>query len=180
MNCRRIVSMMSAYVDGELTGVDMLEIRRHLSDCEECSAEYESIRLTKHALARLATARPRPDFAAALFGQLDAVKVTRPQRMFNFLGRRLSHKLSPVGAALAASGLALVILSSGAMDTGPQATATMANAAFGSRYEQAGFLGDLREESPVIYPTQPLRVATETSTLGEPNVRFASFDTSVR
>jgi len=166
--------MMSAYVDGELTGAEMLEIRRHFSECEDCNQEYESIKLTKHVLARLATMRPRPEFAAELLSQLDIVRVPRYQRFLNFFGSYAHRKLSPVAAALGACGVALVILSAGSMDTGPQSADMVASAPLGVRIEQASFLGDLRGDSSVIYGQEPLRVADEMQSLDQPSLRFAS------
>ena len=61
MNCRRVVNLLSAYVDAELTGAEMFAIRRHMSDCSECAEEYESVRLVKHAVSRLSAVAPRGD-----------------------------------------------------------------------------------------------------------------------
>ena len=43
MNCNRTKKLMSAYIDNELTGMEMLAIRRHTSVCKECELEFRSI-----------------------------------------------------------------------------------------------------------------------------------------
>lgn len=116
MNCRRVVSLMSAYVDGELTGVEMLEIRRHLDNCAECAEEHESTLAMKLAVSRLRTIRPREDFVNSMLATLDVVQVPRYQRIINSSVRIFRSKLSPVAAALAVSSVALVLMSAGGMD----------------------------------------------------------------
>ncbi len=116
MNCRRVINLLSAYIDGELAGMEMLEIRRHLSECEECREEYDSILATKHALSQLSNVAPREDFLATVLARLDEVEITPLQRFKNAIVRHFAGRLSPVAAALAVSALALVILSSGRME----------------------------------------------------------------
>ena len=59
MNCRKTASLLSAYMDGELPGVEQLQIREHLKHCACCNEEYESLLYTKRVLARLSVANPR-------------------------------------------------------------------------------------------------------------------------
>jgi anti-sigma factor RsiW len=65
MNCGRACNQLSAYIDRELTGAEMMQIRRHLGDCDGCRAEYESLCRMKMLLGRLPAPEPRPDFVAA-------------------------------------------------------------------------------------------------------------------
>lgn len=66
MNCRRIQSALSAYIDGELTGEEMLLIRRHLSDCEFCSDEYNSLQVVKKLLGSLETVDASNEWSSSL------------------------------------------------------------------------------------------------------------------
>src|ERR1041385_5776798 len=59
VNCRKTASLLSAYMDGELPGVEQLQIREHLKQCSSCNEEYESLLYTKRVLARLSVAAPR-------------------------------------------------------------------------------------------------------------------------
>ena len=36
MNCGRVSNQLSAYIDRELTGAEMLSVRGHLGDCDSC------------------------------------------------------------------------------------------------------------------------------------------------
>ena len=59
MNCRRVNNLLSAYVDAELTGAEMLEIRGHLARCSACQREHEALQQTKRLLGALALRTPR-------------------------------------------------------------------------------------------------------------------------
>jgi hypothetical protein len=61
VNCRKVSNLLSAYMDGELPGVEQLQIRDHLGCCPCCSDEYESLLTTKRMLARLCMKQPGPE-----------------------------------------------------------------------------------------------------------------------
>lgn len=50
MNCQRIQSLISAYIDHELNPEEKRIIRKHLSVCVECDAEYQEFLLLKNQL----------------------------------------------------------------------------------------------------------------------------------
>lgn len=180
MNCRRVVNLMSAYVDGELTGEEMLAIRRHLSECEECAEELESMRMMKMAVTRLRSVTPREDFAASILKQLSVVEVSPYQKFLNSLISFVHKKLSPVAAAVAASGVALVILSAGGVETPvpvaqmnetEMASAPIAMQATGVRYGSE-YSGNFAS----IPSSEPLRVADDDS-FGSTTLKFANLST---
>lgn len=76
MNCRRVESQLSAFLDGELPGSEMLEIRRHLGRCSACAAEAESLRALKDLLGGAPEPAPGTEFenrlVAHVFTQRDA------------------------------------------------------------------------------------------------------------
>jgi anti-sigma factor RsiW len=159
MNCRRVVSLMSAYVDGELTGAEMLAIRRHISDCRDCSAEYESLKMTKLALARLRTIRPRKDLTACIIRKLDQVSIPPYQRAINVIYGYVARRLSPVATALAVSGLVLAILAAGGQDRILVARSdAVATVPFGMRTAAVSFMPTV-PDSPMMYSSsKPLVV----------------------
>ncbi len=53
MNCRKVTHLLSAYLDGELQGVESLQIRDHLRQCDECTVEYKDLLSMKRMLGRL-------------------------------------------------------------------------------------------------------------------------------
>ena len=58
MNCRNSLNSLSAYVDRELSGEQMLALRSHIERCPECKAEYESLKTLKTELAALPMHEP--------------------------------------------------------------------------------------------------------------------------
>ena len=65
MNCGRVSNQLSAYIDRELTGAEILSIRSHLGGCDPCRAEYEALNRMKTMLGRLQPPEPRPDFVVS-------------------------------------------------------------------------------------------------------------------
>jgi hypothetical protein len=59
-------SMLSAYLDGAVTGKQMQALDRHLRECSACEIEYESLRRTQLVLARLGSARVPEDLSLKL------------------------------------------------------------------------------------------------------------------
>ena len=162
MNCSRVTKLMSAYVDGELTGVEMLDIRAHLHDCTECREEYEAIRLIKQAFAGLRTMAPREEFVASILMKLDTVEISSYQRFVNSLSGFVHRKLTPVAAALAASGIALVVLSAGGFDSVQQdANLVSASAPFGNQIQGSSYIPDIPGNHVAMSTSKPLVVATD-------------------
>lgn len=62
MNCRNIQILLSAYVDCELTGEQMLDIRRHLADCHDCREEEAEMVLLKTMLSGTPVVEPPEGF----------------------------------------------------------------------------------------------------------------------
>ncbi len=63
MNCNRTKSLLSAYIDSELTGQEMLTIREHLGRCQSCQSEKDSLLRVKQLLSALPEHAPRTDLA---------------------------------------------------------------------------------------------------------------------
>jgi len=175
MNCRRVISLMSAYVDGELTGADMLEIRRHLSECSECAEEHESILLTKVAVSRLRTAAPQVDLAKSIISRLDDVRVSPRQRAVNSLIGFIHGRLSPVAAALAVSGLALALLSTGGVQSIQSGNAQEVATA---SIQDVGFVRELSAGGVPLPEMRPLEVATPAVGLTQPSLQLISLGPS--
>ena len=171
MNCRRVFNLMSAYMDGELTGAEMLEIRRHLSDCEDCAEEHESTRLVKQAMSRLRTVTPRKDFAELILAKLEVVETPAYQRLIDAAARFVHGRLSPVAAAIAASGVALMLLTAGGIDqVTPQAGLSMASAPL----RDVSFVCAIRQPNLSFASARPLVMASQLPD-PDPEVHFASF-----
>jgi hypothetical protein len=62
LQCPDAKELFSPYLDGAVTGTEMLALQKHLSGCPECNGEYESLRRTQQLLASV----PRPKVPADL------------------------------------------------------------------------------------------------------------------
>lgn len=60
-NCFRVKGLLSAYLDRELSGEEMMLLRDHLGDCQDCSLEFEELRRVKSALIQMPTLEADPE-----------------------------------------------------------------------------------------------------------------------
>ena len=51
LQCPEAKQLFSPYLDGAVTGTEMLALDRHLSHCEACQGEYQGLRQTQQLLA---------------------------------------------------------------------------------------------------------------------------------
>jgi anti-sigma factor RsiW len=66
MNCNSVQTRLSAYLDRELSGNELLELRAHLADCRECRIEETELRNLKMMLGGLEAPAPSDDLADRL------------------------------------------------------------------------------------------------------------------
>ncbi len=57
LRCARAKRLFSPYLDGAVTGTEMLALQNHLSECAACSEEYQALRRTQQLL--VSVGRPR-------------------------------------------------------------------------------------------------------------------------
>lgn len=50
MTCNQVSALLSAYIDGELSGIEMRFIREHVCYCPECASELQAERHVKSIL----------------------------------------------------------------------------------------------------------------------------------
>jgi anti-sigma factor RsiW len=93
LNCRRVNSLLSAYIDSELTGEEMLAIRAHLDVCPSCRLEHQTLSETKRLVASLALKTPRAELERLLLTDLG-----RPSRPVSLPA--LSRFIPPVNQAV--------------------------------------------------------------------------------
>ncbi|HVL38234.1 MAG TPA: zf-HC2 domain-containing protein [Fimbriimonadaceae bacterium] len=74
MNCKGVQSRLSAYIDCELTGSEMLQVRAHLFECTECAREEGELRILKSMLCSGCAPEPAPDFEDRLIRHVFAGK----------------------------------------------------------------------------------------------------------
>lgn len=66
MTCAQSKSLLSAYLDGALTGKQMYSLDRHLRECSLCNREYLSLRQTQSLLARMGRVHAPEDLSLKL------------------------------------------------------------------------------------------------------------------
>ena len=57
LQCARAKRLFSSYLDGAVTGTEMLALQDHLSECVACNAEYQALRRTQQLL--VSVGRPK-------------------------------------------------------------------------------------------------------------------------
>lgn len=71
--CRRVLRDLQTYLDGEADADTTWRVARHLSRCEDCFGDADTIRAIKDAVARLRIA-PDTDALARLHRLLDSLR----------------------------------------------------------------------------------------------------------
>lgn len=119
MNFNKVQTMLSAYADRELSGIEMFLIRQHVHDCECCRAEEAEVRRVKAVLASIEVAEPSPDFESRL---VSAVMGARPEVSEE---RRLRSATGYAITTLAAAAAFLVVYSVRASSSNPHQVAAV-------------------------------------------------------
>lgn len=105
MNCRKVQNLISAYVDCELPGLEMLAVRQHLHECKECNAEFEITLRVKRTLGSLTAKRPSDQLAAQIIHQLDYVSIPAYEHLFSSIRKRMGVHSGRLGFAVATAGI---------------------------------------------------------------------------
>ena len=66
MKCIEAKSMFSPYLDGAVTGTEMLALTRHLDSCGHCQREYVSLRQTQQLLTKVGSRKAPGDLSLKL------------------------------------------------------------------------------------------------------------------
>ena len=66
MNCAEAKSMFSPYLDGAVTGGQMIVLGRHLDTCADCRVDFGSLRQTQQLLARVRRRKAPDDLSLKL------------------------------------------------------------------------------------------------------------------
>ena len=66
LQCPKAKRLFSPYLDGAVTGTEMLALQAHLSDCAACNAEYQGLRRTQQLLASVGRPKVPADLGLKL------------------------------------------------------------------------------------------------------------------
>jgi len=73
MKCSDASTLISAYLDNELTQADAQRIRLHIEDCSECGKTYQELKTLKQKMGQLSF--PAPDEEVLKFLEEDPVSL---------------------------------------------------------------------------------------------------------
>jgi hypothetical protein len=93
VNCRNVLHLLSAYMDGELRGVEHRLVHEHIGYCTECEAEYQDLLRTKRLLGRMALQQPRLDLPDLIQNRLAEEERRSIERQTGSLLSRLQTAL---------------------------------------------------------------------------------------
>lgn len=83
MNCDKINSLISAYIDNELTAQEMQIVQFHLKNCEECVLEHQNLLEVKNLLGGLTKKSLPENYIFNLQNKI--YKLSKKQSIKNFL-----------------------------------------------------------------------------------------------
>ena len=66
MKCVQAKSMFSSYLDGVVTGTEMLGLSKHLDSCTDCQREYVSLRQSQQLLTKVGRRKAPEDLSLKL------------------------------------------------------------------------------------------------------------------
>jgi hypothetical protein len=66
LQCPEAKGLFSRYLDGAVTGTEMLALQSHLAKCADCKRQYESLRMTQQLLTSVARPKAPADLGLKL------------------------------------------------------------------------------------------------------------------
>jgi Putative zinc-finger len=116
LQCPQVRQLFSPYLDGAVTGTEMLALQQHLADCKRCNREYQSLQKTQHLLMSVPRRKVPADLGLklrlAVSREADTAKRARLAGMMVRLENALQAFMVPVTAgflsALIIFGVAMV------------------------------------------------------------------------
>jgi hypothetical protein len=157
MTCVQVKSMLSAYLDGAITGRQMYSLDQHLQNCSACNQEYESLRRTQALLSNVGRAKAPEDLSLNLRLALSHEAARRRQPLWGNLGLRFENAVRAFMVPATAGVVATIVIFGVLMGfiTPVQANTTDVPLMFSTNPElqQTGFgvsFGAINEDSLVI------------------------------
>ncbi|HYN15871.1 MAG TPA: zf-HC2 domain-containing protein [Terriglobales bacterium] len=91
MNCDRVRSLFSSYLDGAVPGRQMQAVSQHLGECAGCREEYAAWQRTQRLLSSLGPKLAPPELALRLRVAISQAAAQRPQRRLQGLLVRIEN-----------------------------------------------------------------------------------------
>ncbi|MCC6442909.1 MAG: zf-HC2 domain-containing protein [Armatimonadetes bacterium] len=127
MSCSRIQRILSAYVDSELDGREMLAVRGHLRECAECRRYFDRLAMMKRLFSYMPCRRPDPDSIERVTLLLRSATPESRNSLLEILQEWLYSARRPGWIAGMAAGLAvgMMLFASPAHEPPSRQTATL-------------------------------------------------------
>lgn len=109
MNCGRVNRLLSAYMDGELSGEEMMAVRSHIRSCPACENELEGLRALKGVIGQLQRVQPDAGLEARLLAALPPAPVPLGEQISAWVRTHLTGRMQPAAAAVACCAALLAI-----------------------------------------------------------------------
>lgn len=115
LQCSRAQRQFSLYLDGALTGAQMLALQEHLSNCQSCHQHYDSLRRTQQLLAGMKRPKAPEDLGLQLRVAIsrEAARARSPYqgllvRLENAIRENMVPAMAGFATALIIFGIAMV------------------------------------------------------------------------
>lgn len=109
MNCKQTRRLLSSYLDGAVTGKEMLAIREHMAVCPDCNEQFALLRETQHLVGALGRRRAPSNLALQIKVAVsqEAAKTRRP--LWAGLGTRVENAVNAFLMPATAGALSAVL-----------------------------------------------------------------------
>jgi hypothetical protein len=110
MQCPQAKRLFSPYLDGAMTGAEMLALQDHLSECQGCQREYQALRRTQQLLMNMGKPKVPADLGLKLRLAISREAAAARRAPFEGLMVRLENALEAFMVPVTAGFLSAVII----------------------------------------------------------------------
>ena len=110
LQCPQAKRLFSAYLDGAVTGTEMLALQSHLSECAACDGEFGELRRTQQLLTSVGRPKAPADLGLKLRLAISREAAAAKRAPFEGLTVRLENALQAVMVPATAGFLSAVII----------------------------------------------------------------------
>jgi Putative zinc-finger len=110
VQCPQAKELFSPYLDGVLSGAEMLALQRHLLDCASCDGEYRELRRTQQLLVGVGRAKAPADLGLQLRLAISRQAALAKRAPFEGLRLRLENALNAFMVPATAGFLSALII----------------------------------------------------------------------
>lgn len=110
LTCPQAKQMFSPYLDGAMTGAEMLALQSHLRECADCNRQYQSLRKTQQLLTSVARPKAPADLGLKLRLAISREAAIAQRGRFQGLMVRFENSLEALMVPVTAGFLSAVII----------------------------------------------------------------------